>query len=150
MRANRAIPSGLLSWLRDDARADIYAGVRLATRAGFGGVAVLRFTEDVDYWLEQARARSPHPEWLEGELAPISERAQRALITAVSDDGEAQEGVGMNVVGIEDVDDGVRVAAYAPDEQAAQAWLTDRYGPHVRVTYLGTTRPPGSGKLGPW
>jgi hypothetical protein len=140
----------LLDWLRDDARAEIYAGVRLATRAGFGGVAVLRFTEDVDVWLDQARARSPHPEWLEGELAPISERGQRALSHAIADDDEAQEEAGIDSLGIENVDDGVRVSAYAPDEHAAQAWLTERYGPHVHLTYLGTTRPPGSGKFGPW
>ena len=150
MRANSAVPSDLLSWLRDGARAQIYGGVRLETRAGFGGVAVLRFTEDVEFWLEQARARSPHPEWLEGELAPISERAQRMLIEAIGDDVEALEGAGLNIMGIEDVDDGVRVGAYAPDEQAAQAVLTERYGPHVRLTYLGTARPTGSGKFDPW
>jgi len=123
--------------------------MRLETRVGFGGVAVLRFTEDVEYWLAQARERSPHPEWLEGELALISEAAQRALTDAIADDVEALERAGVDCMGIEAVDDGVEVSAYAPDEQATQALLTERYGPLIRLVYLGTKRPPGSGKFGP-
>jgi hypothetical protein len=124
--------------------------MRLETRPGVGGVAVLRFTEDVASWLDQARARSPHPECLEGELAPISERAQVALINAIGEDEDALLDVGIDFVGIADVDDGVEIAAYAPDEQTAQAVLAERYGPHVRLVYLGTTRPSNSGKFGPW
>ena len=109
MRAQRAVSCELLAWLPADARADVWAGMRLETRPGFGGVAVLRFTEDVDSWLDQARARSPHPQWLEGELAPISERARIALIDAIGEHHDVLFEAGIDLVGIEDVDHGVEV-----------------------------------------
>jgi hypothetical protein len=148
-RALKALPDELQTWLTSDEHADVWAGCRL-TRRNDGYGMVLRFTENVDSWLEQARSRSPHPELLEGELAPISERAQLALIHEVDEDDPVIAAAGLNIVGRGDADDGVEVHAYAPDEQAAQTALTHRYGPHVRLVYLGTTRPPGSGKFGPW
>jgi hypothetical protein len=148
-RARNALPDTLRTWLTNEEHADVWAGSRL-TRRNDGYGLVLRFTEDVDSWLEQARSRSPHPELLEGELAPISERTQLALIDEIDDNDPVIAAAELNIVGCGDADDGVEVEAYAPDEHAAQTALTQRYGPHVRLVYLGTTRPPGSGKFGPW